>query len=75
MGQYIYIYIYIKNRYLFIKIYRVAAIVTRDGQLFNEKYNVYILLAFRNNFEEIRNTESWILLKQLDYTFSISLKR
>ena len=70
-----YIYIYIKNRYLFIKIYRVAAIVTRDGQLFNEKYNVYILLAFRNNFEEIRNTESWILLKQLDYTFSISLKR
>ena len=38
------------------------------------RYSLCLFLVFRNNFEKMANT-SWFLLKQLDYSLSISMKR
>ena len=55
------------TRYLFINRYRVAASNATRSIFFAKKQ------CFQNNFEEITNT-SLFLLKQLDYSLSISMK-
>ena len=52
--------------------YRVAT-SNATNRVFRKKKKC-LFLAFRNNFEEITNTRLF-LLKQLDYSLSISMKR
>ena len=56
------------NRYLFVNRYRVA----RQATFFVKKQCLF--LDFRNHFKERTNT-SLFLLKQLDYSLEISMKR
>ena len=59
------------TRYLFVNRYREATSnATRPS--FSQKNRLF--LVFRNNFEGITNT-SLFLLKQFDYSLSISMKR
>ena len=46
--------------------------VTRQGQVFRKKQCLFVV--FRSNFEELTNTNLF-LLKQLDYSLSVSIKR
>ena len=74
------------TRYLFVNRYRVAASNAteffgkepRKAEFFGKQQCLF--LVFRNNFEEITNTSLFLLkhlflLKQLDYSLSISMKR
>ena len=62
----------LQSDWLFINRYRVAVSNTTRPGFFAKKQCLF--LVFRNNFEEITNT-SLFLLKQLDYSLSISMKR
>ena len=50
---------------------KISSNATRPS--FSQKKQ-WLFLAFRNNFEEITNT-SLFVLKQLDYSLEISMKR
>ena len=59
------------NRYVFVNRYRVAATYCKAEFFVKQQW---LFLVFQNNFEEITYV-SLFLLKQLDYSLSISIKR